>query len=79
MMFGNCYVSSTISLQEVLAQTPPGKRALFRVITIPPNIHSGYIGSVVYVRHNQAICTVAELPIKGLQAENLMFMYYETP
>jgi hypothetical protein len=45
-MQGNCLVTTNMRIEEVLAQAPRGKKAMFRVVSAPSSVKRGFIDGI---------------------------------
>ena len=75
-MIGWCLVPSRQTIDSVLAQTPSGKIAMFRVVSASSQVDDSILGESVYIKNDKVYDFMADREIKGLKAEDLMFMSY---
>lgn len=76
LKLGNCHVTVTRNIDDVLAQTPKGKTAMFRVISIPSRVPDDILGEHVYVKQGEVYSFMCDERVNGLKAEDLLFISY---
>lgn len=75
-MQGTCLVTTNMRIEDVLAQAPRGKKAMFRVVSAPSSVDDRYLGEHVYIKDGKVYDFMADQRITGLKAEDLMFISY---
>lgn len=76
MISGNCIVPTRQDINSVLAQTPTGKIAMFKVVSIPSKVEDRFLGEAVYVKRGKVFDFMADREIVGLKGEDLLFVDY---
>jgi len=73
MITGNCLVTTTRPVQDIVAETPEGKIAMFVVISA---MDEHLLGESVYIHNGKLYDFIADEQVKGVQGPDLRFMRY---
>lgn len=76
IMQGNCLVTTNMRIEDVIAQAPRGKKAMFRIVSAPSSVDDRFLGEHVYVKDGKVYDFMADKHVAGLKAEDLMFINY---
>ncbi len=71
-----CLVQIHQSVDSVLSQTPAGKIAMFKVVSISSRVDDSILGEMVYIKRDKIFDCICDREIKDLKTEDLLFVSY---